>query len=406
MIEIHVPNKSDASLDQALQQAWSSVLKRPEVGFPRITQQDAAWSALEQRLDECRDVRRVIVIGIGGSSLGTQVIQECFRNSSPVEVMFLESPSPHVWTQLRNLGPDWFDNHLVIVSKSGTTLETLAWVERLAAQQPSWLNTANCTVIASPGSGPLQTWAKENSVPVLWIPTDVGGRFSVLTAAGMFPAGLMGLSLHEFRDGAEWALERPQLAAQLGAQALASWGREEWITQMWTYSEAMKVFGEWWQQLWSESLGKRKDRSGQPAPRVSTPMACRGPRDQHSLVQQLIEGVSDKFIWVNRVRGVEEVDDEFMPSLFPSLAFHGRHSGLGDVMGAEAEAFIRSLAESKIPYAVVTLESLNEKTLGAYFMLWQMAIAMLGEHLKIDAFDQPGVELGKRYANEILKQRS
>lgn len=404
MIELVQAQKPDAKLRQSLEEAWQKVLSRPEVGFPQIPDLDDDWAALESRLDACRNAQRVLVVGIGGSSLGTQVIYECFRSSSAAELVFLEAPSPHQWNILRSLGPDWLDNHLVIVSKSGNTLETLAWVERLASQEPSWLNPAQTTVIASPGEGPLQKWAKQNDISTLWIPSNVGGRFSVLTSVSMFPAGLMGLSLHEFREGARWALERPELTTQLSADILAAWGREEWVTQMWTYSESLKYFGDWWQQLWGESLGKKKTRDGRPAPRVSTPMPCRGPRDQHSLVQQLIEGTQDKFVFVNRVSAVEDADESFEPRLFPDMPFFGKEMSLGRIMGAEAEAFEKSLTEAKVNFSTMNIDGLNERTLGALFMLWQMTIAQLGEHLGIDPFDQPGVELGKRHASQILRQ--
>lgn len=403
MIEIENSREADLVLKQRLDECWQAVLKRAEVGFAQIPSLNDDWLALEKRLDECRNASRVIVIGIGGSSLGTQVIHECFRSSGAAEIVFLESPSPHMWTVLRELGPDWLDNHLVIVSKSGNTLETLAWVERLAGREPSWINPKQCTVIASPGSGPLQKWAAEQNIPCLTIPTNVGGRFSVLTAVSMFPAGLMGLSLHEFRDGATWALERPYLATAISCEVIESWKRGEWITQMWTYSEGLRVFGDWWQQLWSESLGKRLDRNGAEAKRTSTPMACRGPRDQHSQVQQLIEGAKDKFVFVTRVTAVEDADGVFTPHLFSDMPFFGKEISLGKIMGVEADAFELSLEEAKIPFVTMTVRGLNERSLGALFMLWQMTIAQLGEYLGIDAFNQPGVELGKRHAGRLLK---
>ena len=403
MIEIKNGREPEASLRGQLEQAWQNVLRRSEVGFPQIPERNEDWSAIEMRLDECREARRILVVGIGGSSLGTQVIYEAFRTESSAEVFFLEAPSPHMYTLLRDLGPDWRDNHLVIVSKSGNTLETLAWVEQLAAREPSWLNPKQCTVIASPGTGPLQTWARQENIPCLWIPANVGGRFSVLTAVAMFPAGLMGLSVHEFREGAAWALKNVDLATRISATVLDSWKRGEWVTQMWTYSEGLRIFGEWWQQLWSESLGKKLDRAGQPAPRASVPLACRGPRDQHSMAQQLIEGAADKMVFVNRVTTVEEADGQFTPRLFPAMPFHNLPISLGRVMGLEADAFELSLEEAHVPYMSLKIEALNERSVGALFMLWQMVIAQLGEHLNIDAFNQPGVELGKKHAQRLLR---
>jgi glucose-6-phosphate isomerase len=404
MIELKNIKPPEGELKTALDTCWSKVLSRSEVGFTRIPELNAEWKAVEDRVQASRPARRVLVLGIGGSSLGTQVIYEGLRAQRPVQMTFLESPDPDTWAHLRGLtDPEWRDKHVVIVSKSGNTLETLSWVERLNAHEPNWMKSSQVTVVASPGAGALQQWAAAEKVETLWIPENVGGRFSVLTAAGMLPAGLMGCKPAEFREGASWALKRTDLMNALTAAILQSWERGEWITQMWSYSESMKVFGEWWQQLWGESLAKRNAREGLPAPRASTPMSCRGPRDQHSLVQQLLEGARDKFVFVNRVRAVENVPDSFRPSLFPTMPFHGRQASLGKVLGAEAQAFEKALAEAKLPFAAISIESLNERSLGALFMMWQMVIAQLGEFMNINAFDQPGVESGKKFANEILK---
>jgi glucose-6-phosphate isomerase len=224
----------------------------------------------------------------------------------------------------------------------------------------------------------------------------------------MYPAALMGLNVSEFREGARWALNHSSLATEMSCQILESWERQEWITQMWTYSEELAVFGEWWQQLWGESLGKRLNRTGQPAPRASTPMACRGPRDQHSLVQQLMDGARDKFVIVNRVKNLENSVETsgagtFNAKLFPEMPFAGRTISLGQILGAEAQAFERSVQDSGIRSFTMTLDSFNEQSLGALFMLWQICVAQLGEYMGIDAFNQPGVELGKKYAAQLLQ---
>lgn len=404
MIEFrHLP-AADASLLSQLEKCWLRVLTNPVAGFTQIPHREADWDQLQQRLEACRNVNRVLVLGIGGSSLGTQVVYDCFRATSAAQVFFLESIDPYKWTELRNLGPEWRDSHVVIVSKSGTTLETLSWVERLFAQEAPWITSSNCTVVASSGEGPLQKWAKKESMETLWIPENVGGRFSVLTAAGMFPAGLMGLDLYEFRKGALWALDEVAQVSQVSAAILKAWERNEWITQMWTYSEGLRVFGQWWQQLWSESLGKRLDRQNQAASRVSTPMFCLGPRDQHSLLQQLLEGHPDKNVFLTRVRSVEKSDESFQARVFPELPFHNKEISLGKVLGCEASAFEQSLVDKGVVFHTVELEHMNERSLGALFMFWQMVIAQLGEYLNIDAFNQPGVELGKRHTEKLLRQ--
>jgi glucose-6-phosphate isomerase len=213
----------------------------------------------------------------------------------------------------------------------------------------------------------------------------------------------LGLQIEEFRAGAQWALEKPELAATLATAARNAFGREEWITQLWSFSAGLRVFGEWWQQLWAESLAKRMDRQGRPAPRVSSPMACTGPRDQHSVAQQLIEGARDKLVYVLRVNAGEEDAETFTPKVFSGMPYDGRETSLGRILAAEAQAFELALTDSKIPFLSLRLESLSERSLGALFMSWQMTVALLGEKLDLNPFDQPGVELGKRHAAKILR---
>lgn len=403
MIELRHFSALETHRQKALNDAWNQLLNRREIGFPRLTERHSDWDAIAARAAEVGRPKHVIVIGIGGSSLGTQVIYEAFRHQSACEVTFLESPDPHSWLALTKT-PGWRQSHLVIISKSGNTLETLSLTEKLANVAPEMFNPQQVTVIASPGEGPLQQWAKARNYATLWIPTDVGGRFSVLTAVGMFPAALMGLKIAEFRAGAAWALGQMDLVSRLSSAIEDSWAKDCWTSQMWTYSESLKIFGEWWTQLWSESLGKKIDREGKPAPRASAPVSCRGPRDQHSLVQQLMEGPKDKFVFVLRVNEVEQADQKFATQLFPQMPFAGRPISLGEILASEAEAFEKSLDEVGIFYGSLRVSSLTEATLGALFMVWQMVIGQMGELMQINAFDQPGVEIGKKYAHKILSQ--
>lgn len=403
MIEIRHSKPLAESLKSTLEKAWAAAVDNPAGGFTRISDLEPEWKAAEDLARSVKPAKKTLVIGIGGSSLGAQVIHQALRPQAGVH--FLAAPDPDVWSGLKGfIGPDWRDKNIVIVSKSGNTLETLAWVEQIAANEPAWLKTSQVTVVASPGQGALQKWAAKNKIPTLWIPENVGGRFSVLSAAGMFPAALMGLNLKEFRAGSAWALKRVDLASQLSHELLGAFERGEWIAQMWTYSEYLGLFGDWWVQLVSESLGKRFTRDGKIAPRVSTPMACRGPRDQHSLVQQLMDGAKDKYVFVTRVRAVEAAAQSLRPSLFPEMPFHNRNVSLGKVLGAEAQAFEKSLMDCGVSFSAVSIESISERSLGALFMLWQMSIAQIGEVLGIDVFNQPGVELGKKHATQLILQ--
>lgn len=387
---------------QRLELGWKTLLTRKDVGFPGLPDQADGWAQTVKRVKELNGVSRLILVGIGGSSLGPRVIYDVFKHRSMCEIFFLESLDPINWANLKGLGPEWKKAHVAIVSKSGGTLETLTWAEKLNAE--GYLDFKNTTVIASPGKGALQEWAAANGIPTLWIPENIGGRFSVLTAVGMLPAGLMGLDLEAFRTGAALAVSQPRKAAQLGAEILQAFERGQWITQMWTYFEALGSFGQWWQQLWGESLAKKLTRDGKKAPRVSTPMTCVGSRDQHSVLQQLSEGERDKHVLVLRVDGAGGQDTAFAPKQFSALPYFPRALSLQSILDREAEAFEHSLTEDQVPFCGLHLNGLNEKSLGALFMFWQMVIGQMGEVLGLNAFDQPGVESAKKHATQMLRQ--
>ncbi len=377
---------------------WRALLQRPEMGFARLADVSADWTEISRRAEGLKAVQHLVVLGTGGSSLGTQVIVQAIPARRSVEIDFLESPDPVLWARVRpKLSPS---SHFLIVSKSGSTLETIVWIEKLATE--GFLNARNSTLITSPGNGPMHQWAEREQIARLGIPADVGGRYSVLSAAGMLPAAILGLEPERFRVGAAWALAHPEVAATMAEAAWESWSRGEWITQLWSFSVGLHAFGEWWQQLWAESLAKKTGRNGAGAPRASSPMGCTGPRDQHSVLQQLIEGARDKFVFVTRVASHETDTERFQASLMNGSLIAGREISLGKILSVEAQAFERSLKDSKIQSLSLMAEDLSESSLAALFMTWQMTVAMLGERMGIDPFNQPGVELGKKHAAQLL----
>lgn len=387
---------------------WEKLLARADVGFFRLPERLELWKICQARLSvlDAR-VDRVVVVGIGGSSLGAKVIWDAVgRFVSKRPFHFLESVDPVTFDDTCAQIHDWSRTHFVLVSKSGGTLETIALMEHLNLRltEKKLQLSALATVIAGDEPGPIQQWARDRDVPTLPFPTDVGGRFSVLSPAGLFPACLMGVSLEELRQGGLWALEQRRLVTSLSAAFLQSFDRQEWITQMWIYSERLKSLGPWWQQLWSESLAKKIDRQGRSAPRVSTPITCVGPQDQHSLLQQLIEGARDKFIVIVRSLHVEAQGQRLAQATVDSFTRPLSGLTLGQILAAEGEALESSLHEAGVACVSIRLGEPSARTLGGLFMLWELIIGTMGETLDLDAFNQPGVELGKKHAIQNLRR--
>lgn len=398
-------HRVDPNLISRCEKGLAEVLERRDIGF---TRPDTVWTATDNRAREiARGATHLVVIGMGGSSLGARALLSAApRPSGRGSVTFLDNiDADRFWPWLRSRH-DLGSTHWAIVSKSGKTMETLALADmvdqHLRQTGHRRLGTV-ATVVSELQPNPLTNWAQKESVPVLEIPVDVGGRYSVLTAAGLLPAAYVGLKLPRVAQGAAWALESRKLVAQMAAHGLASFLRDEWVTMQWAYADGLREFGLWWQQLWAESLAKKASNTGSAAPRVSTPIPAIGTNDQHSLLQQVIEGSPDKMVWFHRVAASEDIGPRLEKSLFEGQEFMvGK--GLGELFAAEAVATERAMREAGVATLSMKTAVLDEKSMAALFMLWQLVVATMGTVLDINAFDQPGVELGKKLARDILKQ--
>lgn len=403
---LKIAHSSHPLQDTLLQECQTSLklfLQRKEIGFPQLVERMPLWQqAHEQGAAFAAKFKKLVIVGLGGSSLGTRVIAEVFRSKS---LFFIDNVDALDFETLLDELGSLKDVAWAFVSKSGTTIESLCALELLEQiYQEEKLNlAAHSIVISETKENSLTQWARQNKIPECEIPADVGGRFSVLSPVGMFPAAFLGLDLEKIRVGAKRALLDANLITQTMAQVLQSYQREEWITLLWSYNSRLKNFGNWFQQLWAESLGKNKTRAGDPAPRVSTPMGAIGASDQHSILQQVMEGAKDKFVIFMRIEESEGGSQKIHKAHFKETAdLQGRT--MGELLHAEAVATQEALNQNGIATMTLKAKALDEETLGYLFMFWQLVVAGLGEHLKIDAFNQPGVELGKVLAKAKLKK--
>lgn len=354
-----------------------------------------------------RDVRTLVVCGIGGSALGGRVL--CA--GSP-DVLFLEGTDPKaVARTLKSV--DWSRAALNIVSKSGGTLETLVnaglcleWLRK--AHPEVWRRRV--VVTASPGSGRLQSWAQAEGIPILNLPEAVGGRYSVLTQVGLFPATFAGVDPSALakgaRAGADAALLRsgranPAMALAVALVALFEQGRTE--VDLWGYGEQCHLFALWVQQLWGESLGRCISSPGGEVRHTGpTPLACRGSEDQHSLLQLFADGPPTRWVLLltasdpgaSLSREVRE---------FAGLAEGVRQ--LGQVQEALWQGTAQGLQEAGVPVSRFDLGAGDARALGEAFYLFQAATLYAAGLLGIDPFGQPGVEAGKRHTRALLDRR-
>ncbi|HET6701959.1 MAG TPA: hypothetical protein VFH14_09155, partial [Gemmatimonadaceae bacterium] len=298
----------------------------------------------------------------------------------------------------------------VITSKSGGTAETMAQYlivhERLRGT-PGLDLKRHLVFITDPRQGALRPIAEREGIPALDIPSNVGGRFSVLTPVGMLPAALMGIDIAAILDGARAMGERcatDDLSRNpAGAYAVLQWLADTragaHIHVMMPYADALRDVAAWFVQLWAESLGKIRPDGISVGP---TPLAALGATDQHSQVQLFMEGPADKT--VTFIATGDREGDLQIPNLYPDVRELGYLGGktLGELLDIERRATAGALAKKGRPNLTITLDRVDPHHVGELIMLLELATIYAGDLYGVNPLDQPGVELGKQFTYAMM----
>jgi glucose-6-phosphate isomerase len=414
-----IPDAALRSADEPFAAAHAAVERRwksGEIGFfdlPDDMQQVRHCNELVRWATD-RGVRDVVVLGIGGSALGPIALRTALRSPAwnamsasnrdgRPRLHVLDNVDPATTRALLErleLGATLF----VVTSKSGGTAETMAQYlivrgQLAAAGRPA---REHLVFVTDPEQGALRAIARDEQIAALAIPPNVGGRFSVLSAAGLLPAALIGIDIGQLLAGAadmrarctagEWPRNPAGAFAVLQWLADTRYGRRGHVFM--PYADGLRVMAAWFVQLWAESLGKIRPDGIPVGP---TPVAALGATDQHSQVQLFMEGPNDKT--VTFVTVTDGGDDLTIPSQhgdLPDLAYLGGHR-LGELLDVEQRATAGALAARGRLNMTVSLERLDPWHVGGLLMLLEIATALAGELYGVNAFDQPGVELGKRF---------
>lgn len=403
MITFSQNHTTDSALRSTLKTSIEKMISEKEWGFSRVPHQEESWELAQFVGKKLRsEFERLVVIGMGGSSLGAKAIQEALAPEAPV--IFWNSSDPHTISKsLKDLG-DLSKTHWLVISKSGSTLETISLmnlaVQTLKTQGLEYSN--HVSLITEDKSSLLHDFAKANNLPTYPHPMDVGGRFSVFTVVGMIPTAFAGVNVNELRQGALEMEKDVDLIADLSATALTSFSNQQWSTILWPYYDRLQSFCDWTVQLWSESLGKAVTRDKQPAPQASYPSNCLGARDQHSILQQLAEGAKDKWVLFFKVNdhGIPEMNLMEEGAIFPEMI---QGTSLNKICNIQADATYEALIADKATTDRLEFEKFTAREMGALLYLFEWVVTAIGEQMNIDVFDQPGVEAGKILTKQKLQ---
>ncbi len=394
-----------------------------KMGFMELPyQEQKIISDIKKLVEEKKDIENFVVLGIGGSALGSIALRSALKDSYHNNFAEARRGYPRLFVP-DNVDPERFKSLLNnldlektvfnVISKSGGTAETMSLfliicqeiIDKLSRDRLS----EHIIATTSKDSGYLIEIAKKENLPVFNIPDNVGGRFSVLTPVGLVFAAFAGIDIELLLAGARamavrcendniW--ENPAYLNGLLQYLAFQEGKN--ISVMMPYSHALRDFADWYRQLWAESLGKKYNRDGEEIHAGPTPVKALGATDQHSQAQLYMEGPYDKVITFLEVENfAEKVDIPPAYSNLEGVSYLGGHS-LNELLITEKKATELALTRRNRLNETIIIPEVNEFTMGQLFYMFELQTAFIGELFNINAFNQPGVELGKNYAYGIL----
>ena len=347
-----------------------------------------------------QEFSKIIVLGVGGSSLGGKTLTAIVKNSAS-KIIFIESiDSCSISDTLGNV--DLENTLFLAISKSGETIETicqtLIFIEKF--RQENIQNfSKNFIFVTQNQENTIAKIALEIGSKIYHHPQNIGGRFSYLSIIGLLPAAICGLDIFAIRNAAKQILDdffneeiNQNHITQIAACQLYLFDQGFHNNVIMPYVDCLKDFTNWYRQLWAESLGKNGFGS--------TPITSMGTVDQHSQLQLYLDGPKDKFFTFI-------VDDkpknDFMVFDLPNCPTLFGGKNLNKIVKAEQESTIKVLNQKNLPIRIFFIKELNESTLSALMMQMFLETIIIATAKNINPFDQPAVELRKDLAKEILK---
>ncbi len=373
--------------------------------------------------NKLNDATTLVLIGIGGSNLGTMAVLEgkfgLLKNieSKKKLVLFADTVDQNklieiariIETKLKAKEKVIFNG----ISKSGSTTETIANLMFFLEKFRNYVSkNPEYVVITTDKSSPLEKLALNRKYSILNIPKKVGGRYSVFSNVGLFPLLWAEVDCSQLLKGARKAVEicTNNYGLNNPAVKLASiyhlqnrMGKK--ILDEFIFDTSLEALGKWHRQLMAESIGKQFSASGNVKLNAGmTPTVSIGSTDLHSIGQLYFGGPKDKLFAIISVKQKEKIilkKDNEIEEIVPNVS----NKSIVQLMDAILNGTKNAMKESHIPFVTIELQELNEENLGFLMQLQMIQIIMLGHLMNVNPFDQPAVELYKNQTKTILQKK-
>ena len=335
--------------------------------------------------------KNIVIIGMGGSILGTKSIYSFLKKKIQKKVFFFDNLDSNLnlkYKKIKNLKNSCF----VVVSKSGNTLETIA---NLSTVFSKTLLKNKLIIITELIDSSLANIGNKYKAEIIEHKEFISGRYSVLSEAGMFPAALMGLDLMKFKN-LKMLIKNKNFVSSL-IQNVASIhtlnSKKINNSVILNYDSGLNDLGYWYQQLVAESLGKKG--------KGINPILSFGPRDHHSLLQLYLDGPKDKFFtFFNSSK--KENKFKIGRNIIPNNMSFLKNKNLEFIINAQCDATKNIFKLKKIPFRQITFRKKDEDELGKIFTFFVLETILLSRLMNINPFDQPAVEQVKNETRRFL----
>ena len=322
------------------------------------------------------------VIGMGGSTLGTQTIYEFLKETVKKDFVFIDNLIQKK-SKIKNK-----QSVNLVISKSGNTIETVV-------NSNIYIKRGDKNIfITENKNNYLLELANKLKAEIVHHNNYIGGRYSVLSEVGMLPAELMGLNPNKFRQ-LNLLIKNKQFINNLisGVSSTINYiKKKKYNSIILNYDEKSENLFKWYQQLVAESLGKKS--------KGLLPIVSNMPKDNHSVMQLYLDGFKNNFytfFYTNELNSESLKNSQILSS-----QKYLRGKNISNIMYAQKIATEKVFFKKKLPFRSFEIKKRNEKTLGELFCFFILETILIGKLLNVNPYDQPAVELIKKETKKLL----